>query len=170
MAPDIFNNVEVAETLAMEPKNLKNRKMKIELSKLMPNSDKRYMDVFLRVKNVEGEKAQTELIGHDCSRDYLFRLARKGTDRLDLVEDIKTKDNVSVRAKLVAITLRKTESSVKKEIGNKIREILHEESKNKNFENLMNEIFLNILQKKILKAVKIIYPLRVLEFRKTEVL
>ena len=170
MAPDIFNNVEVAETLTTDPKNILNRKMKIELTKIMPNSDKRYVDVFLKIKNVEGEKAQTELIGHDCSRDYIFRLSRRRTNRLDIVEDVKTKDNVSLRTKIVAITLRKTETSVKKELGAKIREVIHKEAENKNFETIMNDIFLNILQKKILKAVKTTYPLRVLEIRKTEVL
>ena len=170
MAPSIFNNIEVSETLTDDISKLNNRKMKIELRKLMPNTDKNYANVFLQVKKIEGDQAQTVLYGHDCAREYIYRLSRKGTDRLDVIEDVKTKDGARVRVKAVAITLRKTETATKKDVGAKIREIIQKEATSKDFDKFMHEIFLNGLQKKILKAVKTIYPLRVLEIRKTEVL
>ncbi len=170
IAPNIFNDVEVSETLTDDPKKLKNRLMKIGLKKVMQNSDKHYVYVFLQVKSIEGEKALTVLKGHDCTRSYIFRLARKGSTKLDIIQDVKTKDGSKIRVKLVAITLKRTESATKHDLRAKISEMVVNAAAEKDFNGFMTEIFLNSLQKKILRSVKTIYPLRVLEVRKTEVL
>ncbi|MDY6777561.1 MAG: hypothetical protein SVU32_02775 [Candidatus Nanohaloarchaea archaeon] len=170
VAPDIFDNETVSETPAEKADKVVNRTVKVNLKELMPSSDKYYMDVFLQVTDVDGKKAKTELIGHDTSKEYISKMVSRRSDRIDRVIDAETQDGKEVRFKLVATTIQKTHSSAKTEIRKRMGEIVEEKAEDTDFEDLMEQIFQNEVQKEINEACQEIYPLRTVEFRKTELL
>lgn len=170
VAPDIFDNKEVSKTPADESEKVMDRKIKMELKNLIKGTDKYYMDVFLKVNDIEGKRASTKLVGHKCSREYISRLVRRGSDRLDLVKEVETKDGKVLRVKIIAITLKKVNSSVEKKIRKEIWDLVEDKAEDMSFDEFMQAIFSNEIQKEIYQKVKKIYPLRTVEFRKTELI
>ncbi|MCJ7428800.1 MAG: hypothetical protein MUP66_00245 [Candidatus Nanohaloarchaeota archaeon QJJ-5] len=169
IAPDVFDNEKVAETPADKEQKLHDRRVKVNLQDLMPSSDKYYMDVYLQVKDVEGNKAKAVLAGHDTSKEYISKMVRRQTDRIDQVVDVETSDGREVRVKLIATTINKTTSAAKTEIRKQMEEIVTEQAQDRDFQTFMQDMFQNELQSELNDACKKIYPLKTVEFRKTEV-
>ncbi len=169
-APEIFTKDIVSETPAETDSQVIGRRVKESLTELMDESDKYYVDVQLKVTEVEGNKAFTEIDGMECSSEFVSRIVRKRSDRFDYVEDYNTKDGRKVRVKIVGSTLRKTTSQTLNNARNKIKEIIEEKAGNQTYEEFMENIFLDNIQKELRDEVDTIYPFRELEIRKTELL
>jgi len=127
------------------------------------------MDVYLKVTEIDGNRAKTAISGHDVSSDYVSKMVSRRSDRLDAVENVTTSDGVNVRVKVVGATIRKTSSSQVNAVRKRIREVVQEEAESKNLEDFMDSIFSGGLQAKLEDAAQEIYPLREVEVRKTEV-
>lgn len=169
IAPDVFDNEKVAETPADKEQKVHNRRVKVNLQDLMPASDKYYMDIYLQVKDVDGNKAKAVLAGHDTSKEYISKMVRRQTDRIDQVVDVETSDGREVRVKMIATTINKTTSAAKTEIRKRMEGIVTEQAENRDFQTFMQDMFQNELQKELNESCKKIYPLKTVEFRKTEV-
>ncbi|MCJ7478971.1 MAG: 40S ribosomal protein S3a/S1 [Candidatus Nanohaloarchaeota archaeon QJJ-7] len=169
VAPELFGREVVAETPAEEPEKVEGRNVKVDLEELLPDTDRYYMDVFLRVEDVEGSKAKTSIAGHDVSSEYISRMVSRRSDRIDAVEDVETKDGKNIRVKVVGVTIRKTSSSRVNAVRKRMREAIQEEAEGKDVEEFMDSIFEGRLQQKLRDVSQDIYPLRDVEVRKTEV-
>ncbi len=169
-APDIFSVDEVGESPAEKDSQVVGRTVKESLTEVMEGSDKYYVDVSLKVTDVEGNKAFTEIDGMECSSEFVSRMVRKRSDRFDLVEDFKTADDRKVRVKIVGATVKKTSSQTLKAARNKITEIIEDNASEQAYEEFMENIFLDNLQDEIRDEANKIYPFRELEVRKTELL
>jgi small subunit ribosomal protein S3Ae len=169
VAPDIFDNETVADTPAEEADMVVGRQVKVDLKDLMPTSDKYYMDVYLQVTDVEGEKAQTRLAGHSTSSEYISKMISRRSNRLDYVDDIDMADGSTVRVKVVGTTIRKTQSAQISRLRKRIGELLDEVGDEYTVDEFMEAVFQDEIQQHITDEAKKIYPLRDLEIRKTEV-
>jgi small subunit ribosomal protein S3Ae len=169
VAPDVFDNETVADTPAEEAEMVDGRQVKVNLKDLMPTSDKYYMDVFLQVQDVEGEKARTELAGHTTSSEYISKMISRRSNRLDWVGDAETADGKEVRVKVVATTIRKTQSAQVSRLRKRVGELVEDAAADMKFDAFMEAVFQDEIQQHIKDDVKEIYPLRDLEIRKTEV-
>lgn len=170
VAPDVFDNETVSETPAEKDTDVLDRTVKVSLNDLMPSSDKYYMDVFLQVRTVDGKKAKTELTGHTTSKEFVSKMVRRRSDRIDQVTDVTTSDDRSVRVKLIAGTIKNTNSAAKTSIRKKMDEMVEEKAAKMDYDEFMRAIFQGELQQEINDACSKIYPLRSVEFRKTELL
>ena len=169
-APDIFDEDTVAETPAEKESQVIGRTVKEGLNELMDNADKYYADVSLKVTDVEGNKAFTEIYEMTCSSEFVSRMIREGSDRFDYVHDVTTEDDRTVRVKVVGATLRRTSSKKLTAARNKIKEILNEKASEQSYEEFMENIFLDNVQEELRDDLNKIYPFRQLEIRKTELL
>jgi len=166
--PEIFDEDVVTETPAEKDSQVVNRRVKESLTELMDDTSKYYVDVELKVTEVEGNKAFTEIDGMECSKEFVSRMVRKRSNRFDYVEDFTTKDDREVRIKFVGATLKKTSKKKLNEARNRIQEITEEKTSEQTYEELMENIFQDNLQAELRDAVDEIYPFRELEVRKTE--
>jgi ribosomal protein S3AE len=73
----------------------------------------------LRVDEIKDGKAMTKFIGHDCTRDYLSRIVRPRTTRIDTNDIIDLVDN-KLRVKTVAISNRSVSKNVESAIRKNI--------------------------------------------------
>lgn len=167
-APSIFDEDTVTETPAENESQVLNRTVKENLNDLMDNADKYYADVSLKVTEVEGNKAFTEISEMECSSEFVSRMIREGSDRFDYVYDLRTADDREVRIKFVGATLRKTSSKKLSAVRNVIREILEEKGDTQSYEEIMENIFTDNIQEEVRDKANKIYPFRQLEIRKTE--
>lgn len=167
-APDIFDKDEVSETPAEKSSQVQGRTIKEGLNELLDESSKYYMDVTLKVTDVEGNKAFTEIQGAKCSSEYVSRMISKRSDRFDMVHDVETEDNRQVRIKIVGSTLRKTSSSTLSAVREELESILDEKADSQMYNELMENIFTDNIQEEMRDKAEKIYPFRDLEIRKTE--
>jgi small subunit ribosomal protein S3Ae len=167
-APDIFDKDEVSETPAEKSSQVEGRTIKEGLNELLDESSKYYMDVTLKVTDVEGNKAFTEIQGADCSSEYVSRMVSKRSDRFDMVHDVETEDGREVRVKIVGSTLRKTSSSTLSAVRKELQNILDEKADSQMYNELMENIFTDNIQEEMRDKAEGIYPFRDLEIRKTE--
>lgn len=169
VAPDVFDNETVAETPAEEQDLVTGRTVKVNLKDLLPTSGKYYMDVFLQVNDVEGDKAHTALVGHETSHEYISRMISRQSDRIDYVGDVETRDGTTVRVKVVATTIKRTKSAKIDAVRATIDEAVKDYAAEHTFDELMLAIFQNDFQQVLKDEARQIYPIRDLEVRKTEV-
>ncbi|MFB6076496.1 MAG: hypothetical protein ABEK17_05185, partial [Candidatus Aenigmatarchaeota archaeon] len=90
--PDIFKKRNLGETASSNPDELLGRTLSIRLTDLVNNTNKYFYKINLKIDNVEDGKAQTKFIGHDCSKDAIYRMVRRGIRRIDSRDVVKTKD------------------------------------------------------------------------------
>ncbi len=169
-APDIFSEDKIGETPAEKESQLIDRRISKDLTSVFDGTDKYYVDVHFRVTDVEGNKAFTEIDGMECSKEFVSRMVRKRSDRMDLVHDTETSDDRKVRVKVVGATVSNTSTKTLKASREAIKDAIDEKASEQSYEELMENIFADNLQKGIRDAANGIYPFRELEVRKTELL
>jgi small subunit ribosomal protein S3Ae len=170
VAPKMFDNMELGQTPAVDPKKLVGRKISVGLMELVKDYRKYYMKFTFRIASVEGERALTEYAGSECMRDYVSRLVVRWGRRIDTVQDLATKDGVKMRVKCITIIPRRVKSSVKSSVRNEVRRIVKEEVEASTFEDFIGTILSDGLKKKIMMNTRRIYPVKSFEIRKTEML
>ena len=169
LAPAIFNKTEIGETVAIEPESLKNRVVGTQYSILTGDVTKGQTKVKLRITNVEGDHANTEIIGYEMSKSAPQRFIRRRASKMDEVVDMKIKDKF-VRLKAVAITIKKANSSQRTAIRKVIKAEVLRNLREFSFEQLIIELASGKPQKMIQKRIKLIYPVKFFEIRKLEIL
>ena len=90
--------------------------------------------------------------------------------RVDVVQDLKTKDDVTVRIKTVFMLLKRVGTSMKDATRKVAREAVADMVPKMTFEQLMNAVVNGELAGQIRKTCNKIYPVASIEIRKTEVL
>lgn len=169
-APEVFDQEELSETPAEEDSQVVGRRIKEDLSELMEDTDKYYVDVNLKVTDVEGNKAFAEIDGMECSSEFVSRMIRKRSNRMDLVHDTETSDGREVRVKIVGATTSSTSSRTLSDVRNRLKDIIDERASEMVYHDLMAAIFRDELQRELREEAEEIYPFRELEVRKTELL
>lgn len=169
LAPKMFDEQVVGETLAVEPRHLIGRTLQVSLIELVRDYSKFYMKLNLQIDRVEGQKAYTKLMGHDVMRERVYRLVQNYGRRVDVIQDLATKDGVRVRIKTIFVLLKRVGTSMKdatrKVAKAKIEELVPEMT----FEELINSIISGELQNEVRRAASKAYPVASIEIRKTEV-
>ncbi len=95
---------------------------------------------------------------------FTRRMIRKGTNYVEDSFSAECKD-AQIRIKPFLITRKKVSRDVRKALRNKTKEEITNYVKNKNSENLFDEILKNKLQKELSLKLKKIYPLSLCEIR-----
>ncbi len=168
-APEMFGGGTMGEIPASTEEAVKDRTVEAGATDLHSSSKKYYFKVKMRVDEVDGKTCKTKFIGHDSSRDYLTRIVRKRSKRVDEITRVETKDGVEMRVKTVCATIKPVGASTQTSIRKKVSEVLKKEASEKDIEDFVKDIFMDRLQKKVKTEADRIYPLREIEFRKTEV-
>lgn len=169
LAPAIFNKMEIGETLAIEPEALKNRGLTAQYSIVSGDVTKSQIKLKLKITNIEGEHANTEILGYEISKAIPQKFARRRASKIDEVVDMKIKDKF-VRLKAIAITLKKANTSQRTAIRKAIKAEVLRNLRELTFEQLIIELASGRPQKMIQKRVKLIYPIKFMEIRKLEIL
>lgn len=170
VAPPLFDNKEMCEVVATDEKSLMNRVVKMSLMELLSTSSQTAMFTFLkfRISEIAGTKAITKLIGHDVSSSYIRTFARRGKTLLHQAVDTKTKDDQTVRIKVVAVASGRISSTTKKNLRARIVEELAAVGPQFTYDELMQEILYGRMVSKIYNKLKQITSMRRFEVRRTE--
>jgi small subunit ribosomal protein S3Ae len=169
LAPKIFNQAQVGEAAAGSNEELVGRIINTHFSELTGDITKQFIKLKLKVENVQGENALTDIIEYELSKQYLQRMIRRGTSKMEEIIDLNIKDK-PVRIKIIMITASKAQSSQKSSLRNALRTEIVKTFKSSDLNNLIITLAAGKLQREILKTIKIVFPVRFLEVRKIEIL
>ncbi len=169
VAPKIFDNKVLGETPVDDVKKLKWRKVSIPLVILVNDTNKYYLKIQFRVVEINGKTANTDFAGLECLRDYITRMVRHDTDRLDTVQELMTKDGKKVVVKTISVTNKKVTKSLEKELTLFIRNLVEKTVNENSLDDFLTKVLDDSLRNKVIKTGSKIYPVRNFEIRKIEV-
>ena len=170
IAPPYLKNVEIGKTLASDPNLLIGRKLTISAIEVTNDMSKYYLKLTFRITEVDGKIAKTEFEGSECLRDYIARMVLRRVKRIDVVQDLVTKDGKLIRVKSLVILPRRPTSSVKKAVRKRVSELVEKIVTNSKLEDVVNDILNEKMKREIYREIKKIYPVRNFEIRKTEII
>jgi len=170
LAPSMFDEAPIAETLAADKNLLIGRVTEISLQDLTGDFRKSHIKLYFKIDEVEGSDAHTYFYGHTLTTDYVRRLIRRRRSRIDGVYDVNTKDGALIRLKPFATTERRIQTSQKHEIRKIMKDTVISYAKDRTLSELIKGILNEELSKEISKNCKKFYPLRKVEVYKSELL
>ena len=166
----MFGSRDIGKTTANDSKFLKGRIVVVSAIDVTNNFSKYYLKFNFRVSDVNGEVARTEFDGSECMRDYISRMVLRYVKRIDTIQDLKTKDGISIRVKGIAILSKKVDSSVAKIIRKRIQELVKKTVEESKLEDFVSGMVTDKAKIEVLDDIRKIYPVRNFEFRKTEII
>ncbi|MGB9929842.1 MAG: 30S ribosomal protein S3ae [Methanosarcina sp.] len=168
-APVYLNRAIVGNTMAGDASLLIGRNVETTVGELTNDMTKNNTKVILRINNVVGDTATTDLMGHELTTDYVRSIVKRQTSRIDANVEVKTKDGFTIRVKPTCFTIKRARSSQIKAIREMMVDIVKKRASEADFETFMQEAILGRLSAGIYRQAKFIYPLRRVEIRKTQV-
>jgi small subunit ribosomal protein S3Ae len=171
-APQLFESKELCEVVAADEVKLINRVVKASLMELGLGGGAPQMAMFtalrFRIKEVNGNDANTALVGHEISPSFIRTFARRGKSLIHQVVDEKTKDNEDLRLKVIAVTGARVSMNTKKNL----RALIVEECKSavagKTFDEAIQDVIYGRVSSKIFSRLKQITKMKRVEVRKSE--
>ncbi len=170
LAPQVFDGREIAEIASSDEENLKNRILSLTLAEVtgQPSQSSVFTTLKFRIEDVKGKNAHTRLIGHEISPSYIRTLSRRNRSIINVVHDVRTRDDNSVRVKILAITGSEVSQNTKKNLFHAIMEELEKVGNEHSTDQLMQEVVFGKLASKIFNRLKQITMMRRVEVRKSE--
>jgi len=168
-APKMFNGMVLAETPAIDSSAIIGRNIRVNVSQLTGQASKYYMNLEFKIDNVDGKNASTVFDGYSSTRDYLFHVVRKKTDKVRHVRDVDTKDGWKLQVIALLILNRKTDAKVKSKIRKIIDEQLDAAAKRSGIDGFVKDVVAGSVQKEMKRLGNKVYPVRFSEIESIEV-
>ena len=168
LAPDMFNNTQISETLSDESTKVIGRITEVTMQDLTGDFSKMHIKLQFKINDVSGFDAHTRFIGHTLTSDYIRRMTRRKHSKTDGVFDVQTKDKALIRVKPMAITEKRIQVSQQQAIRRIMGTTVSTEAAKSMSSEFIKEMLSGNISKHILKACKPIYPLKRVEIRKSE--
>lgn len=170
MTPKEFGDAEIGTTPARDPSMLIRRRVESSLRELSGDFSKQYIKLYFQIKDVAGDTANTNFVGHQVTSDYVRSMIRRGTSRIDAITQATTQDNTKMKIHVLAITIKRAKSSQQKFIRETMEKLVAEAAAEKTFRDLVEDIITGKLASSIYHDAKKIYPLKRVEIVKTRVI
>ena len=130
---------------------------------------KAHIKLKFKITGQSGNDFHTVFYGLDLTSDYLRRLTRRKRSKIDLSVKATTSDNGVFKIKLLSISERRLQSTVKAALRNKLSTTVKEIISKKNFEETITYVMGSNVIKDLVSVCKNIYILKKLDIRRVEV-
>ncbi|RLG21955.1 30S ribosomal protein S3ae [Candidatus Micrarchaeota archaeon] len=166
VAPKIFDEVEVGTTVADADKKVLGRSIFVPLYNISKKAEHQFVKLKLKIKEIKGMTAHTELVGFQLSNDYIRRDIRRRRSMIRAIITFILKDGKKVRVTAYAFTYHKIKTSQKDAIRKIMIDAIIEKARGKSFETFVKDCAYGHYNKDIMKAIKVICPIRKVEIGK----
>jgi small subunit ribosomal protein S3Ae len=170
LAPDMFENAQIAETLSDEKEKIIGRVTEVTMQDLTGDFSKMHIKLQFKINEISGFNAHTQFVGHTLTSDYIRRLTRRKHSKTDGVFDVLTKDKALIRVKPMAVTEKRIQVSQQQAIRGIMGRVISNEAAKRMHSEFVRELLSGNISKGILRACKAVYPLKRVEIRRSEVL
>lgn len=169
-APQSFDGAKIGEVLSGSPEDLINRTVEVTLGELTNDPSRQNVKLIFQITNVDGDRASARFIGHQVSRDYMRSLVKKNSSKVEVIEDVTTRDGTKFRVKACCFTLKKANTPQESAIRKTASEILRKRAEELDADQYVKQVVWGILALDIYREAKKVYPLRRVEIEKTKLL
>ena len=115
LAPDSFNNIPIAYVPITSDKTAVGRVIEVTLFDILKGDPSQHQyKLFFQINKVTEEKATTVFKRYEYAKEFLRSLIRRGSSRINFVIDSKTKDGYVFRIKILTLSHRELNTSVKR--------------------------------------------------------
>ncbi len=170
LSPDIFGRNFLCETPTTDPSSLVGRVIEVGVPELTGDQTKYYMKVRFKVNKIDDGKALTEFHGFKVAKEYIFRMVRKGSQRVDVNNVLDTKDGYKLRVGFIGVLNRNVESTVQSKFRKFATGVLKENVGSMTLDDFVKCVLAGVIQRKIKKRGSKIYPVRFAEVLKIELM
>lgn len=169
-ASSAFGYAELGMIPADEDKKVIGRVMEVSFYDITKDISQLPIKLKFQIVKVIGDKAYTQFKQFELSRDYIRSLVRRGTTRVDAIQDVVTKDNVELRVMTMVVTVKRIKTSQERAIRKIMFEIVDQKASELDFDEFIQEAVLGRIAAEIQAKAKVIYPIKKAEVRKIKVL
>ena len=168
VSPSYFGGSELGSVPADDSSKLIGRVVDSTLYDLTNDFAHQYLKMFFQVSEVEGKTARTFFKGHEYSRDYLRSLVRRRTTRVDIIDNITTKDGYQMRLAVSAFTIARIRTTQEHTVRAMMKKIVEGKAKELTFDQYVQEVVLGKIASDIYNEAKKVTPLRHVGIRKSK--
>ncbi len=168
--PPYFGGTTLGSVPSEDPNKLMGRIVETTLYDLTGDFSQQYLKLRFQVTGVTGAEASTVFKGHEYARDYLRSLVRRGSTRVDAIQNVTTKDGFKLRVSTVALSVIRLNKMQISSMRRVAREILTEKAKDLTFDQFAQEAVLGKIASDIYNIAKKITPLRHVGVRKSKLI
>ena len=165
LAPKLFNNTVLGETIVADPQSMVGKTLSNSLMNLANDVKRQNVNIHFKVVGVEDNKAKTIVTGYEMINSSVKRLVRRNSEKMDLSFNCETADNMWLRIKPVAVTRSAVKGTVAARLRRNIVKFVTEFAKKQSYEQLLTNLITYRLQSEMRAALNKIYPLKVCEIR-----
>nr|MDO8115479.1 30S ribosomal protein S3ae [Candidatus Sigynarchaeota archaeon] len=155
-----FDNIYIGQTPAAEEEFLFTRIIENSLYDFTQDFEDASIKLRFKIHEVNGNLCTTMFVGHEMTRDFIRSLVRRGSNRIQNILDIKTKDGYLFRITCTAFTQSMSRSSQQKTIRKILTDILTEKGNNLNFKEFVQEMVFGNIERDIKRIANEITPIR----------
>ncbi len=166
--PKMLGESAIGEIPANDEKGVMGRLIKVSMSWITHRPEHSFMLVGLRVKQVNGNSANTELDYIEQTYSYIHSLVKRHSSAIYTVNKLKDKDGRSFVLKLLAVTADKIRTPKKTAIRKELDSYINEFSASHTADEFLNAILSNAFQGEAVRRVTNIAHLSKLELKKIE--
>ena len=165
IAPKIFNSEEVGETVYTSIDKVVGKIIEVNIGFLINDVKRQHMKLRLKVKDINNNLANTEIIGYDVVKAYIRRSIRTDRSKIEDSFVAECKDKIKVRIKPMIITRYKTKRAVLTNLRKSAIEVCLDICKKNNYEDVIKLVINNTLQRELKNTLKKIFPIAFVEIK-----
>ncbi len=166
-APDYLGGKEISLSIGNSPETMVGRKIEVPVSDFTGNFKRANAKMIFKVLSCQGSKCSSEFVGHSLSDDYIRRMVRRRKERIDVIKEVATSDNVEMVLKVVIVTDGKLTTSKRSEIRKAVEVFLVEKAVTMPYGEIAKYVIGDEIYGDIVNATKDIYPIKKIEVRKS---
>jgi len=169
-APKYLNSKKIGETPASEIENIIGRKIDVSLAVVTDDIRKQNINSKFKIIGIEGNNAISELVKYEISPASIKRHIKKGRARIDDSFICKTADNKNIIIKPFIVTKSNINRSQETAIRKITKTTINEAVSSMSYQQFVQDLISQKIQKTILNAIKKIAPPKVCEIRVMELI
>lgn len=169
ISPELFGSRELGMVPATDPQGLMGRNLEVALSDMTGNPSKYYVKLHFTIASLDGQKALTDFKKMNIVKEHAFRIVRKRTSRVEVVQDVTTKDGYLLHISLLAILNRASHLEIQRKVRKKVVTFMDDFASKSTLNDFVKTVCDDLVQKNIKKFGSKIYPVRFCDVVKIEV-
>ncbi|MDE1768817.1 MAG: hypothetical protein KGH62_05640, partial [Candidatus Micrarchaeota archaeon] len=166
--PKLLGDSPIGEIPADDEKNVVGRVMKVSMSWITHKPEHSFMIVALRITDVNGNSAHTDLKFIEQTYSYIHSLVRRHSSVVYTVDDLKDKTGRKFKLKLLAVSATKIKTPKKTAIRKAISAFAHEYAAGKTLDEVTTALLDNSFRGEAVSKVTNIARLSKFELKKLE--
>ncbi len=170
ISPRIWDEKEVGSTAASDEKLLYGRVMQVPASFLTGSVGHAQYILKFRIVQVVGSEARTIFEGYELDNAFIKRLTRRHSSKIEVVFDVKTRDDHVLHVKAITWTAVHVSRSQATAIRKIMQQMITERAQKFSADELMKEFVIGDFTRKIADEASKIAPIRRVEVAKVRVL